>query len=234
MLQGSHTIRRKVSSKVAPYLEYANQRYQEGITSVYQIYKEILEQGYAGTYAPLYSYFKALKSGWGDSWPISPEYTPTIPTPANPSEAANPSPTHTTTMTLDLYGRIFALSTKPKDMSPEQTTWFNATAQHIPEAKKLNALATMFQTLIRKQVKQPVEQLKTWLEQSLTSGIKEMERFANGIQQDYQAIEAAITLPWSNGQVEGQVNKLKLIKRMMFGRANFDLLRKRVLLNSLH
>ena len=46
---------------------------------------------------------------------------------------------------------------------------------------------------------------------------------------DRQAVRAAIAEPWSNGQVEGQINRLKLIKRQMFGRAKFDLLRQRVL-----
>ena len=57
----------------------------------------------------------------------------------------------------------------------------------------------------------------------------ELRRFANGIRLDQAAVEAALTLPYSNGQVEGQVNRLKLIKRSMYGRANFDLLKARVL-----
>ena len=238
--QGSHTIHPKVQSKITPYLPYAQQRYDEGITSVFQIYKEILEQGYDGTYAPLYSYFKAVKSGWGDSWPTRPEHPQHPQQPAMSADEVPSTSTDTaTTLTppakpLDLYGRIFALSTKPKEMNTDQATWFTAVAEHLPEAKKLNRLAVKFQALVRKSLKQSLEQLKSWLEQCANSGIKEMERFANGIQQDLEAVQAAITLPWSNGQVEGQVNKLKLIKRMMYGRANFDLLRKRVLLASLH
>jgi len=235
--QSSHTVQRKVNSKIAPYLEYAQQRYDEGITSVFQIYKEILGQGYVGTYAPLYSYFKAVKSGWGDSWPTRLEH-PQQPA-MSADEVSSTSTDTATTLTppakpLDLYGRIFALSTRPKEMNTDQATWFTVVAEHLPEAKKLNRLAVKFQALVRKSLKQPLEQLKSWLEQCANSGIKEMKRFANGIQQDLEAVQAAITLPWSNGQVEGQVNKLKLIKRMMYGRANFDLLRKRVLLASLH
>ncbi len=210
------------------------------------MYKEILEQGYVGTYAHLYSYFKALKSGWGESWPTRPEQFEQSQQPQQPSQ---PSVSATTSVgdepsadmsatapakPLDLYGRIFALSTKPKEMTTDQATWFTAVAEHLPEAKKLNRLAVKFQALVRKSLNQPLEQLKSWLEQCTNSGIKEMERFANGIQQDLEAVKAAITLPWSNGQVEGQVNKLKLIKWMMYGRANFDLLRKWVLLASLH
>ena len=57
-----------------------------------------------------------------------------------------------------------------------------------------------------------------------------METFAAGLQQEMAAVRAALTLPWSSGQTEGHITKLKLIKRQMYGRANFDLLRRRVLL----
>jgi transposase len=57
-----------------------------------------------------------------------------------------------------------------------------------------------------------------------------MATFANGLLRDYQSIKNAISLPWSNGPVEGNVNKLKTIKRQMYGRASFDLLRKRLVL----
>ena len=62
------------------------------------------------------------------------------------------------------------------------------------------------------------------------SGIPAIETFAAGVRQDEAAVKAALTMPWSRGQAEGQVNKLKLIKRQMYGRANFDVLRRRVLL----
>ena len=59
--------------------------------------------------------------------------------------------------------------------------------------------------------------------------ISELSSLAQSIGQDKAAVVAALSLPWSNGQVEGQVNRLKLIKRQMYGRAKFDLLRLRVL-----
>jgi transposase len=73
-------------------------------------------------------------------------------------------------------------------------------------------------------------QLQGWIENVLHSGISEMATFANGLLRDYQSIKNAISLPWSNGPVEGNVNKLKTIKRQMYGRASFDLLRKRLVL----
>ncbi len=59
-----------------------------------------------------------------------------------------------------------------------------------------------------------------------------MRTFASGLTKDRDAVAAALALPWSNGQTEGQITRLKLVKRQMFGRAKVDLLRKRVLLAS--
>lgn len=73
------------------------------------------------------------------------------------------------------------------------------------------------------------ERLSPWLGAAARSGVTELRRFASGLWRDYRAVAAAMTLPWSNVQVEGQVNRLKLIKRSMYGRASFDLLRLRVL-----
>jgi transposase len=71
--------------------------------------------------------------------------------------------------------------------------------------------------------------LDTWLIQAERSGLPEFKKMANGIRLDYAAVKAAFSSEWSNGQVEAQVNCLKLQKRIVFGRANFDLLRLRVL-----
>jgi transposase len=72
-------------------------------------------------------------------------------------------------------------------------------------------------------------QLDSWMNKVEASGIQELQRFANGLEQDKAAVQAGLTLVHSNGQVEGQVTRIKLIKRMMFGRAGFPLLRQRVL-----
>jgi transposase len=73
------------------------------------------------------------------------------------------------------------------------------------------------------------EELDGWLSRAEGSGVREIESFAAGLRRDKAAVRAGLTLPHSNGQTEGQVNRLKLIKRQMYGRANFDLLRTRVL-----
>ena len=68
-----------------------------------------------------------------------------------------------------------------------------------------------------------------WLTRATASDIPEIQGFVTGLERDKAAVVAALSSSYSNGQVEGQVNRLKLIKRSMYGRAKFDLLRQRVL-----
>jgi transposase len=73
------------------------------------------------------------------------------------------------------------------------------------------------------------DRLALWINAVKKSGIPDLVNFANGIGRDQAAVEAALRLEWSNGQVEGQINRLKMIKRLMYGRSSFELLRSRVL-----
>ena len=97
-----------------------------------------------------------------------------------------------------------------------------------PVIKETEQLISRFKKLF--QIKEEGT-LTTWLEDvaKSTTGIK---RFAKGIQSDFQAVNNAVITPYSNGQVEGQVNRLKNIKRRMYGRAGFELLRRMVIFKS--
>jgi transposase len=75
-----------------------------------------------------------------------------------------------------------------------------------------------------------VDQLDIWLAQAKASRFPAFRRLSASLQREYNSLKAAVLLPWSSGQVEGQVNRLKLIKREMYGRASFTLLKQRVLL----
>lgn len=72
-------------------------------------------------------------------------------------------------------------------------------------------------------------QLDIWLEAVAQSSLRDLHPFVKGIRSDIEAVEAGLILPWSNGPVEGKINKLKLIKRSMYGRSAFSLLRQKVL-----
>ena len=95
-----------------------------------------------------------------------------------------------------------------------------------PEFNAAHKLAQSFHEMV---CERKSDLLDGWLANAETSGIKAFKNFAVGLRRDYAAIRAALTFCWSNGQVEGQVNRLKLIKRRMYGRANFDLLRRQIL-----
>jgi transposase len=93
----------------------------------------------------------------------------------------------------------------------------------------LNTTYQLVQSFLQMMQHRQGARLDAWLTQVHESGLPELQRFASGVEQDKAAVQAGLTLPISNGQVEGQVTKIKLIKRIMFGKAGFPLLRQRVL-----
>ena len=99
-------------------------------------------------------------------------------------------------------------------------------AQHSEVAAAI-VLAQDFAQLVRE--RQP-DQLDPWLARAAASPLMPLHRFAKGLRDDYGAVIAGVTLPWSTGPVEGHINRLKLLKRQMFGRAGLDLLQRRFLL----
>jgi transposase len=98
-----------------------------------------------------------------------------------------------------------------------------------PELAEAVALAQDFASLVRQ--RQPTH-LAAWLVRAATSSLPPFRRFAKGLRADLAAVEAAVTLPWSQGPIEGQINRLKMLKRQMFGRARLDLLARRFLLTA--
>ena len=87
-------------------------------------------------------------------------------------------------------------------------------------------LAQRFMSMVKER---KAERLSTWLQDCQISDITELVNFAQGLEQEGSALHAAFTLSYSNGPVEGKINKLKYIKRSMYGRGGFPLLRQRVL-----
>jgi transposase len=207
--QGNITKRKDIRSHLAEYTPYLKQRYAEGMTNILQLHREIVTKGFAGSYASLYLYFAALEAGHGEEW----SYT-----------------VKNKNVTYSLFEKQLIFSNLPDKLNQEQKNWLKEALKDIPQASTVYDSVQGFAALVRKTVADPITGLKEWLKSAEESGIQELKRFANGIQLDLAAVEAALTQPWSNGQTEGWVNKLKLIKRTMFGRAKFDLLRKRVLL----
>lgn len=111
-------------------------------------------------------------------------------------------------------------------MTADEHTYLSHLYHACPHAYVAQALAQEFATVLREH---DVSGLFAWLRRAETCSIKELQAVARGMWLDKRVIEAAVALEWSNGQVEGSVNKLKALKRAMFGRARFDLLKRRML-----
>ena len=110
-------------------------------------------------------------------------------------------------------------------------------AEQDKEAAQVASLARRFTALVRwggvgqsTRSVAPAADLDAWLAEARTCGIGAVETFAAGLEQDGAAVRAALTEPWSSGQAEGQINRLKMLKRQSYGRASFDLLPRRVLM----
>ena len=115
------------------------------------------------------------------------------------------------------------LTTPAASLSAADRRLVAALIARSPEIGTAAGLAQAFGQLVRQR---DAAALDGWLTQAKSSGLR---GFALGLSRDLDAVRAALSLPWSNGPVEGQVNRLKVLKRQMYGRAKFDLLRQRIL-----
>jgi transposase len=116
---------------------------------------------------------------------------------------------------------VLRRETKRTEAEAQQLTQLQAQSAEVAEAIDL---AQAFATLVRQ--RQP-EALDPWLQRVTTSTLEALQRFAQGLYDDYHAVKAGVTLPWSTCPVEGHINRLKMLKRQMFGRARLDLLSRR-------
>jgi hypothetical protein len=118
------------------------------------------------------------------------------------------------------------LARRPERLKPHQQQLLARLNECCPEVPILYTLTQDFGEVFRSKQE---KNLQNWLDQARRTGLPEIGRFCDGLQRDAVAVKAAVTMSWSNGQVEGQINRLKLVKRQMYGRAKFNLLRCRVL-----
>jgi transposase len=109
------------------------------------------------------------------------------------------------------------------DLSKSETVTVAAIESGVPVLAEAREVVAAFQAMIRKK---SLADLEPWVERARSGMICS---FANGVVKDRAAVSAAITTPWSNGQTEGQITKLKLVKRQMYGRGKLDLLQARVI-----
>lgn len=115
---------------------------------------------------------------------------------------------------------------RPEALEYEEKQAIELLCRLSPEVARAQELALSFVEVVKER---RADELREWLIKAQRSEIPEFVSFANGLTDDLQVVRAALKYEWSNGQVEGQVHRLKLIKRQMYGRANLDLLRAWVL-----
>jgi transposase len=120
---------------------------------------------------------------------------------------------------------------RPTNLTQEQATYLDHLCQRDAAIGTAYALAQDFVHMLRAR---EGERLDAWIAATAESGMAELRRFALGLQEDDAAVRAGLSLPYSNGQTEGQIHRLKLVRRSMYGRGKFDLLERRVLLSALH
>ena len=115
---------------------------------------------------------------------------------------------------------------RPEGLENEEEQAIELLCQLSPEVARAQQLALSFVEVVKER---RVDDLRGWLVNAHRGEVTEFVGFANGLAADLQAVRAALEYEWSQGQVEGQVNRLKLVKRLMYGRSKLDLLRARVL-----
>jgi len=211
-------------SLLDPYKGYLLQRWQQGCRNSVQLYDEITARGFKGS-APLLRKFlaelrkKHQQAGSAsvltlDASTQAIEIPPALP--PSPRIACRMSATRASWLFVSQAGKL----------DEKQTQHVGQIRAGHPDLERAYQLSQDFVIMLAERRE---GDLDSWLTQAEHSGLPEFKKMASGIRQDYAAIKAAFSSEWSNGQVEAQVNCLKLQKRIVFGRANFDLLRLRVL-----
>jgi transposase len=210
------TVRRFASAEVAAdllgpggrrvtaldsYLPYLARRWRKGQHVAAFLFDEVWQQGYRGSKRTV----RRQLAGWR------------VAEPPPPAHAMLPGP-----RTL-----AWLLLRRPSDLDEKEQVLLKQLDDRSRELVCARQLAQHFLRLVRER---RGRQLDDWVADVHTTGPPELRGFSRNLQRDWAAVHAGLTERWSSGSVEGNVNKVKVAKRQMFGRARFDLLRKRVLL----
>jgi transposase len=188
---------------VDEHAEYLRRRWAEGCHNATRLCRELREsQGYRGSVSTVREWSSVHVRGREPR-----KSDATLP------RAAHPSPRRSAWLSTEA----------PNDLTGPEKLYVSAVCDACPELHVVQVLAAEFQRMLREK---DVNALGPWLESAKES---ELRRLAVELERDRDVVLAAICFEWSNGQTEGQVNRLKLVKRTMYGRASFELLRRRVL-----
>jgi transposase len=193
--------------------DYLSRRWAEGCVRGRRLFNEIKTRGYSGSFSNL----ERLLAKW-----------------RRPKRGAQQAPVLPTMRPVDpAHGRPIspivaaALCIKPRGLlTSSQAAKIDVLTRDWREFAAMRQLAMRFRGILRSK---KVSKLGTWLKAADQSGLYAIQRFARTLRRDINAVRNAVTEPWSNGQTEGQINRLKTLKRAMYGRAGPELLRARML-----
>jgi transposase len=198
------SVRRTVRD---PYKEHLLCRWDEGCHDARRLCAEIRGMGYRHAYTNVSRFLAKLRPPVGERPSIRRERI-SVQRPPTPRQVAM------------LFVR------RPETLTERQQACVNRLCREDAVIATAYTLAQAFTTLARER---QGEELDAWIARVRASEIADLQRFATGLLLDKAAVQAGLTLAWSNGQTEGQINRRKTVKRQMYGRASFDLLRQRVL-----
>jgi transposase len=190
------------------FQEFLRRRWGEGCHNATKLWHEIQGQGYTGGRSTMAKFIATLRVPGTTYFRTTAAPRLKQPKPPSPRQAA------------------MLLARRPEKLKPDEKQLLAKLNECCPEIPILYELTQGFATVFRGKQSGA---LQTWLNQARGTGLPELVRFCDGLRRDEKAVIAAVVLPWSNGQVEGQIHRLKLVKRQMYGRAKFNLLRRRVL-----
>lgn len=188
-------------SLIDPYRPYLHQRWNEGCTDANLLHAEIRAQGFTGSDQTVRRYVRPFRA------------TVTAP----PVEAQPPKARHVARWIM----------TNPDNLHPDDASRLHAILDRSPKIAALAGHVRAFAMIMRRLTGK--RDLPQWIERADTDDLPGLRSFINGIRTDLDAVINGLSLPYSSGRVEGHVNRVKMIKRQMYGRANFDLLRRRIL-----
>jgi transposase len=195
-------------SSMDGYREWLDARLAEGFTNVAALHRQLSERGFQGSYGSVYAFVTKRLGVAGKRRERRNAANPPVPAPPSARQLS------------------FAWARRAENRKPAEQARLDAIRVQSAELNAALDLADGFAELIRKR---STETLSAWLARAEAGSDPGLRRFAEGVRRDEAPVHAAMTETWSNGPVEGHVNRLKTIKRQMYGRAGLVLLRARVL-----
>jgi transposase len=212
-VRGVFSHRRPSRSILDPYKPYLLARWNAGYWTGTQLWQEIRQQGYRGKRSPVLRYIGQLRQAAG----VAPRTRTPLPT----APVVDPS-----VDSLTPRQATWLVFRHPDKTTDREASLLHRLRQLSPAVAETIALGQTFAHLLRRRC---AVRLEEWLTQAAQSPLRPFQRLAKSFRRDLDAITAGLTLPWSTGPVEGHINRLKMVKRQMFGRAKLDLLASRFL-----